>query len=111
MKLLTKAIIKKLPSIYETDEVELGDKVAICKFFCPWGRFTFYVCEADQEEDNDWTFWGYCVSPLGSDCDEFGYVTMSELLSIKHFSGLGIERDKWFDPIKLSELSDVKISK
>lgn len=109
MKLLTKAIIKKLPAVYATENTPLKDKVAVCKFFCPWGRYTAYVIEGDKYENGNWLFFGYVVSPLGNDYDEFGYFSLSDLESIKHFSGLTIERDRWFEPTKMSELSDVEI--
>lgn len=104
MKLLTKEILKKLPMLYSTEHIALSDKVAVCKFFSPVGRYTFYVVEGNLEENGEFTFWGYCVSPLGEDCDEFGYVTLSTLESIKLPAGLKIERDRWFAPTKLSDL-------
>lgn len=111
MKLLTKAILKKLPKLYTTENIELKDKIAVCKFFCPWGRYTFYAVEGEVpvNHDDDFIFFGYVVSPLGPDCDEFGYVSLKELESIKHFSGLTIERDRWFDPTKLSEISNIRL--
>jgi hypothetical protein len=111
MKLLTKEIIKKLPALYATEKIALRDKVAVCKFFCPWGRYTAYVIEGSVSENDpkDFIFWGYVVSPLGGDCDEYGYFSLKELESVKHFSGLKIERDLHFSPTKCSEISDIRI--
>jgi hypothetical protein len=76
----------------------LGSQEGLCdnakvlvKFFFPAGRYTFYVTEA-QEADGDWGFFGYCVSALGEDCDEWGYTSLTELLSVR-VRGLTIERD------------------
>jgi Protein of unknown function (DUF2958) len=70
----------------------LGDAAkVVVKFFFPAGRYTFYVTEA-QADDDDWCFFGYCISPLGEDCDEWGYTALSELQSV-HVRGLTIERD------------------
>jgi Protein of unknown function (DUF2958) len=67
------------------------DAKVVVKFFFPTGRYTFYVTEA-QADGGDWGFFGYCVSPLGPDCDEWGYAALSELLSV-NIRGLTIERD------------------
>ena len=104
MKLITKQIERKLEKtpLYSTDGVELQDKAVLVKFFTPWGRGSWYVFEA-KREDGDWMFFGYCTSPLGSDCDEMGYFTMGQLKELTGPFGLGIERDK-FGPAKMSEV-------
>jgi hypothetical protein len=78
--------------------------LVVCKFFDPCGRYTFFVTEGEPVSDHrgpvltedgepEWDFFGYCLSPLGEDCDEWGYVTLSELRSVRGHLGLGIERD------------------
>ena len=64
MKLLTAEIKKKLPKLYSTEKVAVEDKVAVCKFFDPSGRFTFYAVEGGPMGD-DFIFFGYTISPLG----------------------------------------------
>lgn len=72
-----------------------GDNaLVIVKFFFPAGRYTFYATEGEPR-DNDFLFFGYCISPLGADCDEWGYVTLSELASVKAHA-LTMERDLHF---------------
>ena len=95
MKLLTKEVEKKFTDnpLYSHDEKLPQDVAILAKFFAPSGRYTFYVTEANQEGD-DYLMFGFCASPLGSDCDELGYVTLSELQAIKLPYGLGIERDR-----------------
>lgn len=63
----------------------------LLRFFFPAGRYTFFVTEA-QKEDGDWLIFGYCLSALGADCDEWGYARLSELASL-NYRGLTIERD------------------
>ena len=63
----------------------------LVKFFFPSGRYTLYVTEGEPH-GRDFVFFGYCVSPLGEDCDEWGYTTLSELQSVR-VRGLSIERD------------------
>lgn len=89
MKLLTKEIAKRLPPLYATEDVPAESKVAHVKFFDPTGRFTAYGVEFDGQD----TFFGFVVSPLGPDCDEWGYFSLAELQAIKGRFGLGIERD------------------
>ena len=48
MKLLTKELEKKLPSLYEQDGK--GDEaIAYAKFFDPCGSWTWYVTEYDPK--------------------------------------------------------------
>jgi len=70
----------------------LGDDAkVVVKYFFPAGRYTFYVTEAEPDGD-DWLLFGYCISPLGPDCDEWGYASLAELSSV-FVRGLAIERD------------------
>jgi hypothetical protein len=70
----------------------LGDQAkVIVKYFFPAGRYTFYVTEGEKD-GTDVRLFGYCVSALGEDCDEWGYTSLTELLSVR-VRGLTIERD------------------
>lgn len=102
MKLMTAAILKILPKLYATDGVPLEEKIAVCKFF-GGGRGTWYVFEGNPEGE-EIEFFGYVVSPLGPDCDEQGYFTLSELKSLRFQFGLGIERDLHFKPQPMGPL-------
>mgnify|MGYP001602377033 CR=1 FL=1 len=102
MKLLTKALLASLPKLYSTDGVPLEKQLAVIKFFAPTGRGTWYVFEGGKEGD-DVLFFGYVVSPLGSD-DEMGNFVLSELQSVKGRFGLGIERDIHFEPTLMGEI-------
>jgi len=100
-KLLPADIRKKLPAIGTTDGQGM-DAIAQVKFFCPTGRFTMYVTEFDGED----TLYGYTVSALGPDCDEWGYASFSELAEMTHpvFKRMpAIERDCYWDPRKVGE--------
>lgn len=101
MKLLTVEIKKKIPTLYATEGVPTSDKIVHLKLFDPCGRFTFYAVEFDGED----TLFGYCVSPLGPDCDEWGYASLSEIAAVRNRFGLGIERDIHFAPRAFSEIN------
>jgi hypothetical protein len=100
MKLMTKEIAKSIPPLYETESVPTPDKILRVKFFDPCGRGTWYAVEFDGED----RFFGYAVSPLGPDCDEWGYFSLQELESVRNRFKLGIERDLHFMPAKFSEV-------
>lgn len=101
MKLLTKDLVSKLPKLYATDGVPNEKRVVHVKWFDPCGRGTWYVLEYDPEEELAFC---WCVSPLGADCDELGYVSVPELASVRNRLGLGIERDLYWTPKTLAEV-------
>lgn len=98
MKLLTKAIIAKLPALYSTETVPLEQKVCIVKFFAPWSNWTWLAVEGEPVGENgsvtDFRFFGR-VDGLES---EWGYFTLRELESVRGKFGLKIERDLHFGP-------------
>jgi hypothetical protein len=96
--LLTKANRKQLPPLYSQEKVE--DPTVQVKFFNPCGAGTWYIIEFDGED----TMFGYC--DLGMGFPELGYVSLSELKSIKLRFGLGIERDMHFKPQPLSKIKE-----
>jgi len=95
MRLMTQAIIKKLPALYAQEDVK--DPIVTLKFFTPDADWTWYITEGTRQEDGDWLFFGsvtnrYC--PEG----ELGYTTLSQLKSVKGALGLPVERDMhWSD--------------
>jgi hypothetical protein len=94
MKLLTQEIKKQLPALYAQEKVK--DPIAYVKFFTPWAGWTWFATEYDQRD----TFFGL----VHGHETELGYFSLSELESVNGPFGLKIERDKYFEPTKLSEL-------
>ena len=99
MKMLTKAIAKKLPAMYATENVDAPDKTIFVKFFTPWTSWTWYGAEYDPI---DHRFFGYVDD--GFVGGEWGYFSLTELESLVGPLGLKIERDAWFSPKKFSEI-------
>lgn len=98
MKLMTKTVAKKLPTLRAQENA--SDPVVHAKFFNPCGAATWYVLEFDGED----TFFGY-VNLGDHDNAELGYFSLAELQSIRVFGGrLGIERDLHWDPTPLSKV-------
>ena len=97
-KLLTLADRGRLPQIKATDGLG-DDAIAYVKFFCAFSRYTLYVTEFDGEDE----LYGFCVSALGSDCDEWGYASLSDLAGAKWASGTPmIERDCYWTPVPVA---------
>ena len=99
MKLITKAIEKKLPALYSQEKTK--DPVCKLKFFTPDSSWTWYVLEAEKQE-NDWLFFGKVVSHLCPE-GELGYFSLNELKEVRGGLGLPIERDKFWLDKPLSE--------
>ena len=96
MKLLTKAIEKKLPALYSQDGKGDNAKVYV-KFFTPWSNWTWYATEYDPETGD---FFGWVEGHE----KEYGYFNLYELQSIKGPFGLKIERDILFETTTLGEI-------
>jgi len=90
MKLLTKALEKKLVANWTENQATTGaiDFKPVVKFF--GGAATWLITEFDGKD----TFFGLC--DLGLGFPEIGYVAKTELEGVKFQFGLGIERDLYF---------------
>jgi hypothetical protein len=73
----TKERLAKIPKLYETEDVPLQDKEIHLHFFiggCDW-----YICEWDGKD----TFFGFAILNNDYQMAEWGYISFSELKSIK----------------------------
>ena len=94
MKLLTKAIINKATRQYPKGADM--EQMVVAKFFNPAGRGTWYLMNMKDES----YCWGICHIYEW----EIGSFSIDELKSVPLPFGLKIERDKFFTPVKASEL-------
>lgn len=90
MKLLTKELKKKLPSIEKAKESD--DPIVQVKFFHPLSNWTWFAAGY-----SDGHFWGL----VDGDFVETGLFSLEEMKSVKVLS-LGIERDLHFEPKPMS---------
>ncbi len=74
------------------------DPLVIAKLFDPCGSATWFLLEYDPVEK---IAFGY-VQGLAE--DELGYISLTEMESIKGPTGIGIEQDMYFQQKRLSEL-------
>ena len=108
MKLLTKDLLKKLPALYSQENTP--DPMVVCKFFTPDADWTWYAIEGspvdaagyyDTDKPKvDFLFFGL-VSGFEA---ELGYFSLTELTNIRGRFGLPVERDLYFEPIRLSAI-------
>lgn len=96
MKLLTKQILNQFT------KVKKDNKKVIVKFFTP-GRWTWFATELmDIVKDKDGKiidgrFFGYVLSGIQPEFDEWGY------FSLKEFIDNNIERDLYFKPCHITQ--------
>ena len=95
MQLMTEEIKKALPQLYSTEQEK--DPIARVKFFTPWTSWTWYATEFDGDD----IFFGL----VDGFERELGYFSLSELESVTGPAGLRIERDLYFKPTPLSQLT------
>ena len=101
----SKERLKRIPRLYETEKIPLKDKDIYLHFFiggCDW-----YICEYDGND----TFFGFCI--LNSDYQnaEWGYVSFSELKSIKiDYLEIDCVLEEYWEVKKASEIEKICIA-
>lgn len=106
MKLLTKKIEKKLPSLATAENQSMEELVAVVKFFHPFSSCQWFVFGGNRLANNDFYFYGMAFTPNCPD-GELGYFTLSQLESIEIPLGpviFHVERDKLFEPTPAMQL-------
>lgn len=94
MKLIPENV--RIPLLGETENK--ADPLAVIKLFHPFSSWCWYVLEYSPDDD-------LCFGLIDGHEIELGYFSLGELKELK-VRGLPIERDLWFEPIKLSDLQD-----
>lgn len=101
-KLMPKEIRDKLPKLGAQDG-KGGEAMVYLKLFTPMGRMTLYVTEFDGED----TLFGFMVSPLGADCDEWGYASFRELAEVNRFGMPAVERDCYWAERRVEDIPEI----
>lgn len=90
MKLITKALAKKIPALYAQDGLS-SDATAYVKLFTPDSNWTWYITEMDPET-------GECFGLVCGHTRELGYFSLQEIEGLRGFLRLPVERDVFFEP-------------
>jgi len=93
-RLLPDDIAKPPPPLYATENED--DPLVHAKFFTPDGQWTWYAIEFDGDD----TFYGF----VKGNFDELGYFSLREIQEVRGTLGLPVERDRYFEPTRLSAL-------
>lgn len=94
MKLWTKDIEKRAKKFPLYSQEPSIDAKVLVKFFNPYGRGTWIITEAKQQDNGDWLLYGYMHIHEW----EWGYVLLSQLEDIRinvHGFLLPIEREMY----------------
>ena len=99
----TEKRLSKIPRLYETEGVELKDKLVYLHFFI--GSSDWYITEFDGED----TFWGYAILNGDDQMAEWGYVSFTELKEIKvGYVEIDCELEKFWRIKPASEIDNIK---
>ena len=96
MKLITKAIEKKAQKQYPMGSDM--NQMVVAKFFDPCGGWTWYLMNQDPNDTN--YLWGIVKGIY----IEMGSFSLNELQAYRGRLGIGIERDKFFKPMKAKDV-------
>jgi hypothetical protein len=81
----TKERLSKIPKLYETENTQAREKLIPLHFFiagCDW-----YVAEYDGED----IFWGFAILNEDYEMAEWGYISFSELKSLRLMGWLEVD--------------------
>jgi len=97
-----KIVTEKFETLFEDyplySQENEKDPLVICKLFDPCGSASWFLLEYDPVEKIAFSFVQGLIE------DEFGYVSLTEMESIKGPLGIGIELDEYFVQKRLSEV-------
>ena len=92
MQLVTEEIMLGLPMLYETEDVDVGEKVLMMRFYEKNTQWQWFLCEYSPSEH---LAFGYVMGFS----NEWGYFSLEEMEGI-----YTIQRDKEFIPIRFKDL-------
>jgi len=94
-QLLPKELLEKLPRL---GEEEVKNPMVLVKYFYPDFSWTWYGISFDPMDE---IFFGF----VDGDFQECGDFSLKELIENRGKSGCEIERDLYFQPIRLDDLT------
>jgi len=98
--------LTRLPQLYDTEHIALKEKLIHLHFFiggCDW-----YIAEFDGKD----LFWGFAILNNDYQMAEWGYISLSELKSIKVQNCIEVdcELEEIWKVRKASEIEKIRIS-
>ena len=99
----SKERLAKIPGLYETEGIELKDKLIYLHFFI--GSCDWYISEFDQED----IFFGYAILNNDQDMAEWGYVFFNEMREIKVQGVFEVECEVDWQIRKACEIEKIRV--
>lgn len=100
-QLLPRELQEQIPPLYSNEKTPADETIIRVKYFL--AAFTWLVTECEQQNDGDVLFFGYVINDADPDFSEWGYFTLSQLLAIKLYGCLEVERDLYFKECTFGE--------
>ena len=92
-QLLPPELLQQIPALYYNEGNPADKTIIKVKYFL--SSFTWLVTECKIQE-NDVLFYGYVINHSYPDCSEWCYFTLNQLMGVRLFGCLGVERDLYF---------------
>ena len=102
-ELLPDELLKQIPPLYTNEKIPLSEAVIKVKYFL--ASFTWLVTECERQEAGDVLFFGYVINDADPSLSEWGYFTLYQLLEVKLFGCVGVERDLYFTEARFEDYS------
>jgi len=100
----SKERLDRVPRFYSTESIPLKDKVIALHFFmagCDW-----YIVEYDGDD----LFFGYAILNGDLDCVEWGYISFSELESLRMgFLEVDCELEEYWGVKKAGDIKHIQV--
>ena len=100
MKLFTKAILNKIPTLEQSKSLSIDDQKVWLKLFNACGGQTWYITSLDVDSNLAYGF----VNLGDNQMAELGYIDLNELMKIPRSMRFMLERDRFFDPMPLRKV-------
>ena len=97
MILITKELQRVTPPVGTNANKSMQELVFFIKLFTPWTYWTWYIAEMNYDT-------GECFGLVQGHETELGYFNLNEIIEIKHWTGLRIERDKHFQKASYNDI-------
>ena len=99
-ELLPNELLERIPPLLSNAETPTDEIIIYVKYFL--ASFTWLVAECEVI-DNDVRFYGYTINTNELHFSEWGSFTLNQLMEIKLYGVLGVERDLYFEECTFSE--------
>ena len=96
-QLISPKELATFPELYETEHLEVNEKLLVARLYVPGLQWNWYIVETDGDE--------MCFGLVTGNTIEFGYFSLGELEALRDRDNtLRVVRDEYFEPLLVGEL-------